>query len=102
MLKYLITRAMASRFWVSVLGSIGIADAAVAGSGSAADTVTALEGQGYAVQINGSANQPLSQCSVTGVHGVSNTDAGGARIVPDRFDTAYVDVDCPGTADDSG
>jgi hypothetical protein len=95
--KYLLTRTMVlAILGLSALGSIGVADAAATGGGSAADTVTALEGQGYDVQINGSAHQPLSQCTVTGVHGVSNTDANGARIVPDQFNTAYVDVDCPG------
>jgi hypothetical protein len=26
---------------------------------------------------------------------VSNTDAAGRQIVPNQFNTAYVDVDCP-------
>jgi hypothetical protein len=34
-------------------------------------------------------------CTITGVHGLSNTDADGNQIVPDQFNTAYVDVDCP-------
>jgi hypothetical protein len=50
---------------------------------------------GYAVQINGSLTEPLAQCNVTGVHGLTNTDAAGHQIVPDQFNTAYVDVDCP-------
>jgi hypothetical protein len=63
MVKYLLTRTMLlAILGLSALGSIGIADAAATGGGSAVDTVTAL---------------------------------GGARA-PDQFDTAYVDVDCPG------
>jgi hypothetical protein len=80
----------------SIVGSAGDAAAAPTGGTSAADIVKTLNDMGYAVQINGSANQPLSQCSVTGVHGISNTDAAGHQIVPDQFSTAYVDVGCPG------
>ena len=50
---------------------------------------------GYAVQLNGALSGPLSMCTITGVHGLSNTDAAGNQIVPDQFNTAYVDVDCP-------
>ena len=47
---------------------------------------------GYAVQINGRVSGPLSQCIVTGVHGLSNSD-------PTVFTTAYVDISCPSSDD---
>jgi hypothetical protein len=49
----------------------------------------------HAVQLNGAPTEPLAQCKVDGVHGMSNTDAAGHQIVPNQFNTAYVDVDCP-------
>ena len=63
---------------------------------SAADTVASLRAEGYHVQINGSANVPLSLCKVTGVHGLnnSNVDSSGSRIDEDLFTTIYVDVRC--------
>ena len=73
----------------------GAAGAAPTGGASASDTVKALQDMGYAVQLNGAVSGPLSMCTITGVHGLSNTDAAGNQIVPDQFNTAYVDVDCP-------
>jgi hypothetical protein len=73
----------------------GAAAAAPTGGSSASDTVKTLRDMGYAVQLNGALSGPLSMCTVTGVHGLSNTDAAGSQIVPDQFNTAYVDVDCP-------
>ena len=48
------------------------------------------------MQINGSSNVPLSQCRVTGVHGLnnSNIDTAGNRIDKDLYTTIYVDVVC--------
>ena len=63
------------------------AAASPTGDISAADTVKHLQDQGYAVQINGSAAVPLSQCLVTGVHGLPDT-----KTV--QFTTVYVDVSC--------
>ena len=54
---------------------------------------------GYAVQINGTVSGPLSQCIVTGVHGLSNSDQSGHRIDPTVFTTAYVDISCPSSDD---
>jgi len=80
---------------VAIAGSAATAAAAPTGGTSAADTVQSLQDKGYSVQIYGSATEPLSQCKVTGVHGMSNTDAAGHQLVPNQFNTAYVDVDCP-------
>ena len=75
---------------IAALGAAGAATAAPIGVGmSAADTVDALEAQGFAVQINGQVISPLSTCKVTGVHGLA-----GAMPLS-QFDTVYVDVSCP-------
>jgi len=68
------------------------AAAAPTGGSSAADTVSSLKGQGYNVQLNGSASAPLSQCTVTGVHGDSPS-----RTDSTQFSTVYVDVSCSST-----
>lgn len=77
------------------VGLAGAATAAPTGGASAAETVKTLQDMGYAIQLNGPLSGPLSKCTVTGVHGMSNTDAAGHQIVPNQFNTAYVDVDCP-------
>lgn len=71
-----------------VAGAIGLsATASAAPSGSpAADTIADLRAQGYTVQVNGTRNGPLSNCSVEAVRGTSN-EAPGA--------TVYVDLSCP-------
>jgi hypothetical protein len=66
----------------AALGFAAHAGAAPTGVGSAADTVKELQADGYTVQVNGAANGPLSQCTVTGVHPGS---------------TVYVDIACPST-----
>jgi hypothetical protein len=95
MKKFAIRTAVFGFMTVAIAGSAGSAAAAPTGSASAADTVKSLQDMGYAVQINGSTTEPLSQCRVTGVHGMSNTDITGHQLVPNQFNTAYVDVDCP-------
>ncbi len=67
---------------MSALGFAANAVAAPSGVGSAADTVNALQADGYTVQINGAVNRSLSECTVTGVHP-------GA--------TVYIDIACPST-----
>lgn len=61
--------------------------------GNAGDTVTNLQKQGYSVQLNGSVSAPLSQCTVTDVHGVSAPPAGQSSAMSST--TVYVDVSCP-------
>jgi hypothetical protein len=77
------------------VGPTGPAAAAPTVGASASETITALQDMGYAVQLNGMLSGPLSACTVTGVHGLSNTDAAGNQIVPNQLNTAYVDVTCP-------
>jgi hypothetical protein len=86
------TVAMVATFAAAV-GLAGAAGAAPTGGGNAADTVRELRADGYAVQINGSRTDPLSQCITTGVHGVPDTARSSAS--PESFTTIYVDVSCP-------
>jgi hypothetical protein len=74
------------------LGSVGVATAAPSGVGNAQDTVSALEADGYAVQLNGSPAGSLSSCSVTGIHGLPSDPVMSGQ--PKRLTTVYVDLDC--------
>jgi hypothetical protein len=90
MKKFAVSTAVTGIIVVAALGWSGTAQAAPTGDASAADTIKSLQGLGYNVQINGSVTAPLTQCLVTGVHGLPNSSA-----VPTGFTTVYVDVDCP-------
>jgi hypothetical protein len=76
---------------IGVVGSVGAATAAPSGVSSAQDTVNQLQADGYAVQLNGNTG-PLSQCSVTAVHGLPNDPILAGQ--PVRLTTVYVDLDC--------
>jgi len=41
----------------------------------------------------------LSECTVTGVHGLPDTDAMGQRVDAGQSGTVYVDVSCPSLND---
>jgi hypothetical protein len=69
----------------------GLAEAAPAGPGSAADVVQTLKAAGYNVMLNGTEEGPLSDCTVTGVHNPDMTGRAAALT------TVYVDIDCPRT-----
>jgi hypothetical protein len=75
------------------LGLAATAAAAPLGGSSAADTVNSLQAKGYDVQINGDQNAPLSECTVTGVSGLSGSNANGQAGVP-KGSTVYVGVSC--------
>ena len=79
------------------LVSPGAAIAAPTGASSAADTISTLQSEGYNVQVNGIAGVPLARCTVTGVHGLSdsNVDTLGHLVDPTQFTTVYVDISCP-------
>jgi hypothetical protein len=79
------------------LGLAGAATAAPAVPGSAQDVISSLQAQGYSVQVNGTADYPMSACTVTGVTGMSdsNVDAAGRLLDPTKFTTAHVDITCP-------
>lgn len=68
----------------TVLGAAP-AFAAPSGTASATETVEDLRAQGYSVQVNGTRNGPLSNCSVEAVRGLSDTPGS----------TVYVDLSCP-------
>ena len=88
--------AAATTFTAAAVGLAGAALAAPTGGGNAADAVKELQTEGYNVQINGSATDPLSTCVTTGVHGVPATGIpSGPRLAPIPFTTVYVDVSCP-------
>jgi hypothetical protein len=84
----------------AALGSAGAATAAPT-TGSAADVVKALQDQGYSVQFNGTTNGPLSNCGVTGVHGLTVMMMPDGSLMmkmdPTNPGTVYVDVSCPST-----
>jgi hypothetical protein len=72
-----------------------------AGTSSAAETIRALEDQGYSVAINwvnGSSTEPLSLCRTIAVH---NPDR-SPDAVPTPSTTVYVDVLCPDDDDWGG
>jgi hypothetical protein len=89
---------VASGLVAAVLGLAAPADAAPSGPGSAQDTISKLEAQGYNVIINHVGNTPLEQASVVSVRPgqtFSRTDSGNPgddllTTVTDK--TVYVDV----------
>jgi hypothetical protein len=92
MKKFDIAIAVAGILATGALAVAPMAAAAPTGGSNAADSIKALQDMGYNVQINGTVSGPLSQCIVTGVHGLTNSD-------PTVFTTAYVDVSCPSSDD---
>ena len=77
----------------TAIGMAGTAAAAPLGGSSAADAVQQLKAHGYSVQINGDQNAPLSECTVTGVSGLSGTNSKGQAVVP-MDSTVYVGISC--------
>jgi len=87
---------LGAAFAMTALTPVAGASAMPTGGGSAVDTVHELQSRGYHVQINANTTAPLSQCSVTEVHGLSNSnsDSSGRKLDPSQFDTVYVNVFC--------
>ena len=85
--------AVAGLLVTAGLAAAGPASARLAVDMSAADTVRQLTDEGYSVQINGTAEVPLSECRTTGVHGIP--DGAVATMDPLRSTTVYVDISCP-------
>mgnify|MGYP001549783445 FL=1 len=77
----------------AALALAGTASASTTDAGSAADVIEALQQQGYSVQLNGTADVPLTECRATGVHGVPDAAPNGLPTL--RFTTVYVDISCP-------
>jgi len=84
MKRYLFATLAASAVVAPALALAGNATAAPSGT-SATSTVQQLRSQGYNVQINGSRNGPLTNCSVNAVREMSN----------DPLRTVFVDLSCP-------
>ena len=93
MKRFVFTAATFGALAVSALGLSGAATAAPMGGSSADDVVKQLTAQGYSVQINGDQSAPLSECTVTGVSGLSGTDSNGRALKADGS-TVYVGVSC--------
>lgn len=95
--KVTITLATIGTLALTALGLAGAAAAApISANSSASDTVKDLTAEGYNVQINGPVGASLSDCMVSDVHGLSdsNSDSDGRPIDPTQFLTAYVDIYC--------
>jgi hypothetical protein len=90
MKMFTIATVVAGAIAAAAWGPAGAA-AAVVPSGSAADVAKALQDQGYSVQFNGTTNGPLSEWTVTGVHGLTVM----MMMEPGNPGTVYVDVSCP-------
>jgi hypothetical protein len=73
MKKLTMITATAGTLAAAALGLAGTAAAAPLAGSSARDTVDSLRAEGYNVQINGTANVPLSRCTTTGVNGLPRT-----------------------------
>ena len=92
MKTFAVTAATVGALAATALGLAGAAAAAPLGGSSASDAVSSLQAQGYNVVLNGSVTAPLSECTVTDVHGDFPVD-------PTRLNTVYVDVSCPSLND---
>jgi hypothetical protein len=97
MKRIAIGAAIAGIFAVGSLSLAGAASAAPLGGSSAGDAVNQLKSLGYDVQLNqnGTRDVPLSECTVTGVHGLPKTSPVGQPAPSTQFTTVYVDVNCP-------
>jgi hypothetical protein len=93
MKKLTIISATVGTLAATALGLAGTAAAAPLAGSSAADTVQSLQAEGFSVQINGTADVPLSRCTTTGVHGLA--DAHKAGQAETQFTSVYVDISCP-------
>ena len=100
--KFTIRTTVAGTLVAAALGLAGAAAAAPLGGASAAYVVHTLEVEGYNVQLNEIPDAPLSECTATDVHGLSdsNINSAGLRINPTQFTTIYVDIDCSSSDDD--
>jgi hypothetical protein len=98
MKKMNIAAVVAGVLTAAAIGSAGAATA-VPPTGSAADVAKALQDQGYSVQFNGTTNGPLSNCGVTGVHGLTVMMMPDGSLMmkmdPSNPGTVYIDVSCP-------
>jgi hypothetical protein len=73
------------------------AEAAPLGGSSADVAINDLKARGYDVQLNlnSTRDEPLSECLVTGVHGLPSGTPAGAPAPTTQLTTVYLDVNCP-------
>lgn len=76
----------------AVVGGIAPAAAAPAGGMDASDVVSQLRAEGYNVRLNGPTGIPLSQCTVSDVHGIPA--GAGTAAGSELYTTVYVDINC--------
>ena len=96
--KFAIATAAGAALAAAALGLAGAAAAAPLAGTSADSAIKRLEAQGFNVRINGQTNNvSLSRCTVTDVHGLSNSNVDGSGQIIDRNQsvTVFVDVSCP-------
>jgi hypothetical protein len=89
--KLAITTLTAGALTGAALGLAGTA-AAFPGNGSAEDTINGLKSDGFAVELNGN-NQPLSRCSVQGLHPLLSTIS-NLSLEDKQNTTVFVDISC--------
>jgi hypothetical protein len=100
--SFIIGSVVAGALTLSGLGLAATATAAPGGASNAEDTVSRLTSQGYNVALNhngGWSDVPLSQCIVSGIHGLVSGVPQGQPLPQDQqgAQTAYVDVSCSTT-----
>jgi hypothetical protein len=102
MKKFGFAAIIASGLAGGIFGFAAPAQATPTGTSSAADTISTLQSAGYDVQINGAADEPLSRCTVTDIHGLNNSNVNSLdqRIDSSQFDAVYVDASCPSDGDE--
>ena len=91
------TIALATFAAGALTAALGLAGTAAAfpGDGSAEDTVSGLKADSFIVELNGSTNnQPLSRCSVLGMHPLLSNLA-GLSTAEKRNTVVLVDISCP-------
>ncbi|HME49700.1 hypothetical protein [Mycobacterium sp.] len=97
MKRFTIGAAIAGMLAAGSLALACTADATAISGSSASDAISQLRAQGYNVQLNtnGTVDVPLSECTVSGIHGLPQTSPVGQPAHTTQLTTVYVDVDCP-------
>ncbi len=99
MKNFTVAATIMTGFAAATIALAGAAAAAPIVNANAADAVTTLMTDGYAVQFNGIPRGPLSKCTVTGVHGLDGRMMSMDEIMetmdPQTFGIVYLDITCP-------
>jgi len=97
MKKFGFATVLAGGLAAAVIGLASPADAAPSGPGSAQDTISQLQQQGYNVIVNRIGDTPLDQATVVAVrpgqtHETTDSRGGGSIKTTVTSQTVYVDV----------